>query len=691
MAFPRPKATNLLGYVPRVDYDEGLATPRLDGGKASMAMEAERPSSTGSFVNQSLPSSVRFRMPVSHTASSMLYPEARTDAPQRTAPALADARASALLGWLTLVVVLVVGAPLFLCMPLSFDASHYDICSRNLLHGGVHYRDTFDNNLPGIVWLQAGIRWLVGWRSESLHAVDLLFFTVDVFLLLPWVRRGVRIWTAVALFAFYLFLPEPCPCQRDIWMFLPAVVGLTLRRLQVRHLSRPAASLMAVVATAVLEGICWGTAVWIKPFVFVPALACWLVSLLQIRNARPGRKGLLIADLLGLLLGGVMIGAIGLFFLWWSGSWSYFWEIFLVWNRDYGGVTRRLDIRFATIGVFWYLFLPWSLAPCLAVFFAVAALKREIGAEQSPIAPSQPSRPKLALLAAFFLGWLFQALVFQLPHQYVLAVTVIPAVVLIAALYQWRRLPPVPATMRMCLFALLALVWTMAFQLGRLPLWAHCCREGSTPELRSLLAMRRNTAYSVDAKELADVERFLVSQKAKDGEVTCMSGCTHPLYLDLNLKPSTRFPQVEMTCLFFTKHRQEVLNELNASHQRFIVSDLVWTGMTPHAGRGDQSGRSVGVAARVSGQICSALSVERASRIPLREICSAARNEAGVAVLASEPDLRFGRHERLRGAVLGGPEFPRRRGGAAKRRRDRRFIQALATDQRPGGTTRCAD
>ena len=465
-------------------------------------------------------------------------------------------------------------------MPLSFDASHYDICARNLLHGGVHYRDTFDNNLPGIVWLQAGIRWLVGWRSESLHAVDLLFFTVDVFLLLPWVRRGVRIWTAVALFAFYLFLPEPCPCQRDIWMFLPAVVGLTLRRLQVRHLSRPAASLMAVVATAVLEGICWGTAVWIKPFVFVPALACWLVSLLQIRNARPGRKGLLIADLLGLLLGGVMIGAIGLFFLWRSGSWSYFWEIFLVWNRDYGGVTRRLDIRFATIGVFWYLFLPWSLAPCLAVFFAVAALKREIGAEQSPIAPSQPSRPKLALLAAFFLGWLFQALSFSI------AAPVRPRGDGNSRRRADRRSLPMATAAAGAgydanvSFRLAGARLDDGVSIGAPAAMGACCREGSTPELRSLLAMRRNTAYSVDAKELADVERFLVSQKAKDGEVTCMSGCTHPLYLDLNLKPSTRFPQVEMTCLFFTKHRQEVLNELNASHQRFIVSDLVWTGMT---------------------------------------------------------------------------------------------------------------
>jgi hypothetical protein len=64
-----------------------------------------------------------------------------------------------------------------------------------------------------------------------------------------------------------------------------------------------------------------------------------------------------------------------------------------------------------------------------------------------------------------------------------------------------------------------------------------------------------------------------------------MSGCTHPLYLDLNLAPTTRFPQIEMTGLFFTNHRQVILEELNASQQRFVVSDLVWTGLSPEAAK----------------------------------------------------------------------------------------------------------
>ena len=211
--------------------------------------------------------------------------------------------ASGLLGWFALALVLVVGVPIFLCMPLGFDIFHYDICSRNLLRGGVHYRDTFDNNLPGIVWLQAGIRWLVGWGTERLHAVDLLFFSLNVLLLGRWVRPGARVWTAAVLYAFYLFLPESCLCERDMWMLLPALAGLTLRRRQVELLSSPRTSLSTVVGWAALEGICWGTAVWIKPFVFVPGFACWFVSVLQARRARAGTFGLLSGDLLGLLVG----------------------------------------------------------------------------------------------------------------------------------------------------------------------------------------------------------------------------------------------------------------------------------------------------------------------------------------------------------------------------------------------------
>src|SRR5205809_7999245 len=76
------------------------------------------------------------------------------------------------LAWLTLAVLLAVCLPLFLCMPPETDITFYDLSARNILRGGVHYRDAFDTNLPGMVWLHAVVRATLGWSSESLRAVD---------------------------------------------------------------------------------------------------------------------------------------------------------------------------------------------------------------------------------------------------------------------------------------------------------------------------------------------------------------------------------------------------------------------------------------------------------------------------------------------------------------------------------------
>jgi len=512
-------------------------------------------------------------------------PAPATGALQRSRPQSAGGdRGSLLLAWTALALIVVVGVPLFLCLPFWFDVYHYDVCARTLLRGGVLYRDVFDNNLPGVVWLQAGLRTLFGWRPIGLHLADLIFFTVDVLLLVRWVRPGERrsaapVWTAAALFAFYLFAPESCSCQRDIWMLLPALIGLTLRRRQVRRLSSPAHA-PAVVGRAALEGLVWGSAVWIKPFVFVPALACWLVGVAEVRRAGPGKARPLAADLAGLLLGGVVAGALGLAWLWQSGSWPYFWNIVLEWNKDYAAYSHRLDIWYISLASFLILYVPWSIVPFVAVGLAVKALRRELTAGRA--VSSAPARPGVAPLAAFYLGWLFQALFLQLPHDYALVPAMMPAIALVGALYR----PParsslIGASFRIAGVALAALLWTVAFHLDRVQAWPRCLREGATPQVQSLLATRKENPYCVDAAPLAKVADYLRGQGVGDGELTCLSGCTHGLYLDLGVRPSTRFPQVEMTTLFFVHHREAVLAELNASRQRFVVSDLVWTGLTP--------------------------------------------------------------------------------------------------------------
>src|SRR3954454_2275160 len=117
-----------------------------------------------------------------------------------SAPAPAAGRRGwGLLAWAVLVLVLALGLPLFLCMPLWNDVIHYDLCCRTLLRGGVLYRDAFDNNLPGVIWMQAAVRAALGWRPEALRLADFAFLALAVLLLLRWVPAPARAWTATAL------------------------------------------------------------------------------------------------------------------------------------------------------------------------------------------------------------------------------------------------------------------------------------------------------------------------------------------------------------------------------------------------------------------------------------------------------------------------------------------------------------
>src|SRR5215218_4086988 len=59
-------------------------------------------------------------------------------------------------------VALVIGLPLFLRSPPWCDITLYQLAARNLLQGGVHYRDLFDTNLPGFVWAMTALYSLFG-------------------------------------------------------------------------------------------------------------------------------------------------------------------------------------------------------------------------------------------------------------------------------------------------------------------------------------------------------------------------------------------------------------------------------------------------------------------------------------------------------------------------------------------------
>jgi hypothetical protein len=485
-----------------------------------------------------------------------------------TAVVLLGRRASEWLAWIVLAVILIFNVPLFLCMPLWPDTTLYDVCARNILSGGVHYRDVFDNNFPGIVWLHVLIRSLLGWSHEAIRLVDLLFLTGSLLLLANWLKlvgrsRAVQVWTVALCFLFYFSTTEMCHCQRDPWAFLPALAGLSLRCRQVSRLAAPSVSAWRTLAWAAMEGVCWGAAVWIKPQFMVPAFTCWLMSALQIARASSQGRLRLLSDLAGLLCGGLLTGGVGIAWLMATGAWPAFLDIFLDWNREYLLVSRR---QWGVTWLVWRL-RPWGLVHLVAMPVALVILFQGIKSRgrRTPAASLLECTP--ALLAALYLGWVLQVLLLQQGFDY----HRVPAMLLGLTLLIGAGLPSGRVG-----WAVLAgfLVWAALhhpmLHANRATAWPLCVRYGSTPELRDRLTM----TGVVNSTELRPIRDYLAKRHLKPGELTSYDWRTNLLYVELGLKPSTRFVTVDSTLLFYPGHRDIVLRELNKSHQHYVVTDL---------------------------------------------------------------------------------------------------------------------
>ena len=478
--------------------------------------------------------------------------------------------------------VLVTFTPLFLCMPPWVDATHYDICARNLLQGGVHYRDTLDPNFPGVVWIHVAVRHFLGWSSEALRGFDLVVFTGIVCLIwrlqtVAGTAPAVRAWTSVASYAFYFSLPETCHCQRDVWMLFFAMLAVQLRQRQLTDFVP--APLRVRLLLSILEGLLWGSAVWIKPFVIVPAICCWAGGRIATacRKSLPdkgetGHQTAWVSDLIGLLAGGLTAGAAGLFWLWKSGSWPFFVEVMFEWNGEYLDnshffLHRTLNLLFWTIQ-----FAPWSLVNLIAIPIAVRMLLN--------LRLRHTSRCEIprVLFASLFLGWLLQANLLQVQHDYVQAATIIPGLAVLSIWVASWRLSPVRRVLLLVVFVL-AVSQHPFTRPESLSLWARCWQNGSTPEMCDRLAQvggPGGTAW----QDLKKVESFLLERAVRDGELTCWDDSSAPLFLWLNVKPSNRFIHNNVWTMFYPSRRSEMLKELASSHQRFVVNDLRLAGFT---------------------------------------------------------------------------------------------------------------
>src|SRR5262245_20239518 len=382
-------------------------------------------------------------------------------------PATAPAASSTfrVAGLVTLGVVVVIGVPLFLCMPPWADVTMYDVAARTVMRGGTLYKDVFDTNWPGGIWVQTMVRSAVGWRYDTLRAFDLLVVSAALFLLVEWLGEigagaTARIWSAVAVYAYYLFQPESVHCERDVRMLLPVLLALRLRRRRMHFIDRSA---LRTAAVATVEGMLWAWAIWIKPFAIIPAVVCWLV-VMRAAVAADIPTSVPAADAAGLFVGGAIVGAAGVGWLTHTGALPYFTDVMLRWTPDYAshayGLTDRSRMLLLSSGAA----MPWILVHVAAAPAAFVLLKGRRG----------------RLLGALYWSWLLQAALVQPRlHEYVVASMLLIAIPIGAAL-GIGALPDRarPAAIAFAL-ALMAFRHPL-FRTDRLALWPTAVADGNT-------------------------------------------------------------------------------------------------------------------------------------------------------------------------------------------------------------------
>jgi hypothetical protein len=507
--------------------------------------------------------------------------------------------------WFVLGGFLLVTLPLFLCKGLWPDVVSYLLSARDVLNGGVLERD-INNWLkpPTMSWVLIAIDRSLGLRLETVRLADFTFVAASVWILVQYLKpmgisRPARIWSAFFMITFYFSTTEWCHCQPDMWMLIPALAGLWLRERQIDYLQSERVSLSRVVSRSLIEGLFWGAACLFKPFIIAPGGMCWLAGAAQCARRAPQPWKRLMMDGMGLVAGGVVMGGLWLGWLWWGGGWPYFWEDFRIWGKDYYAESPDyIDRAKYVLAQFHYL----GLIHVPAILLAIVAFGRAF----FPSTASTGTR-RAALLAAFYLGWFLQANFLQFQFDYHVAPTVLLALGLIAG-YSWRVF--FNRIGWLLIAGILAFVcWKHPLlEKDRIVLWTRCLLEGSTPELRDKLGLDASyyqvwpeadsrifqvikdkleldlTPYIGKGQgkdqsipnwsALDKVEQFLRSENIGNGDLTCYSYQTMYLYWALDVNPSTRYPFLGVTAYLQQAKNEVLIQELNASHQKYVVTDL---------------------------------------------------------------------------------------------------------------------
>lgn len=457
--------------------------------------------------------------------------------------------------------------PIFIQQALTPDTVLYDLQAKCLLNGGVLYRDILEPNLPGIVWIHAIVRSVIGWSSPAFLMFDLLVVTAIGMLLGTLASSGTvvakekqttRSAIMLGVMLFYLGTSEWCHCQRDTWMLLPCLLALMIR-IKVSRAEHAARSLIL----SVVEGILWAVAFWIKPFVAVPALAVILVSL---RFATSFRFWSL--QTIAVLLGGLMTGAAGIGWMIYSGCWAHFIDTLTNWNGDYfhAGRARWTWERYVSHAM---RFQPWILLHIPALFVSIKTLRSR---------PRTGDEIASSLLVAIYPGWIAQAFLLQQLFDYVhvpgilLAMTICLRCVFMCSASGGRQ--PSGTTPVIVAFTVLAIAISPMFRWHRQSNYVSCVKACFGPPLS---AESKDQIAQIPFPRWSELQPLLDHVRNAglvDGTLLAYNGNLIHLYPELGFQPATRFVYSDVLARSFPDHQDEMLAAIGESKIQYVVSDL---------------------------------------------------------------------------------------------------------------------
>ena len=337
-----------------------------------------------------------------------------------------------------------------------------------------------------------------------------------------------------------------------------------------------------IVAMAVLEGILWASAFWLKPFVAVPAIAVIIGSRRFATSFRLwGLHSVVVVS------GGLLAGGVGILWMVQSGCWSYFIETLTGWNGDYfqSGRSRWTLNRYAAhAGRFW----PWILLHAPALVVSIFGLfVRQVVSLRSPQSFAT------ALLQSLYLGWMLQAFLLQQMFDYIHVSGVLLA---IGVCGQWvsramkgsndartvsdRDWPSAQGLVSATsiLFFCLAIVSSPLVRAARLKHWTACvgaCFGGQlSPTTRDALALNPFPRWS----ELQPMLDHIQAKQIPDRSLVAYNGNLIHIYPELSFRPPTRFVYLDVLTRLFPDRRDQMTAAMEASRAKWVVSDLIEDG-----------------------------------------------------------------------------------------------------------------